>query len=71
MSQMTESARKILKMLRGTELSQKEIIQKSGMTERTVRYILSDLLNHELISIRRTPKDKRLKLYSLVLDMVG
>ncbi|MBU7042447.1 MAG: helix-turn-helix transcriptional regulator [Theionarchaea archaeon] len=71
MSPMTESARKILKMLRGTELSQKEIIQKSGMTERTVRYILSDLLNHQLINMRRTPKDKRLKLYSLTLDMVG
>jgi transcription initiation factor IIE alpha subunit len=71
MRQMTESARKILNMLRGTELSQKEIIQKSGMTERTVRYILSDLLNNQLINMRRTSKDKRLKLYSVALDVVG
>jgi DNA-binding MarR family transcriptional regulator len=63
---MTKSAKKILNMLRGRELSQKEIIQKSGLTERAVRYILEDLLNHQLINIRRTPKDKRLKLYSAV-----
>lgn len=66
MSRMTKSAKKILNMLRGRELSQKEIIQKSGLTERAVRYILEDLLNHQLINIRRTPKDKRLKLYSAV-----
>ncbi len=66
MSRMTKSAKKILNMLRGRELSQKEIIKKSGLTERAVRYILEDLLNHQLINIRRTPKDKRLKLYSAV-----
>jgi DNA-binding MarR family transcriptional regulator len=65
---MTKSAKKILDILRGRELSQKEIIRKSGMTERTVRYILEDLLNHQLINIRRTPRDKRLKLYSLSTD---
>jgi DNA-binding MarR family transcriptional regulator len=65
---MTKSARKILDILRGRELSQKEIIRKSGMTERTVRYILEDLLNHQLINIRRTSKDRRLKLYSLSTD---
>jgi len=65
MSRMSTSARKILDILRGTELTQKEIIRKSGMTERAVRYILADLMDHQLINIRRTPKDKRLKLYSL------
>ncbi len=58
-------------MLRGTELSQKEIIKRSGMTERAVRYILDDLMNNDLISIRRSSKDRRLKLYSLVSDIVG
>jgi DNA-binding MarR family transcriptional regulator len=68
---MTTSARRILDMLRGTELSQKEIIKRSGMTERAVRYILDDLMNNDLISIRRSSKDRRLKLYSLVSDIVG
>lgn len=67
---MTTSAKRILDMLRGTELSQKEIIKQSGMTERTVRYILEDLLNNQLINMRRTPKDRRLKLYSLASDIV-
>ena len=71
MNRMTKSARRILDMLRGTELSQKEIIKRSGMTERAVRYILDDLLNNDLISIRRSSKDRRLKLYSLVSDIVG
>lgn len=66
MSRMTKSAKKILNMLRGRELSQKEIIKKSGLTERAVRYILEDLLNNQLINIRKTPRDKRLKLYSAV-----
>jgi DNA-binding MarR family transcriptional regulator len=68
---MTTSARRILDMLRGTELSQKEIIKRSGMTEIAVRYILDDLMNNDLISIRRSSKDRRLKLYSLVSDIVG
>jgi transcription initiation factor IIE alpha subunit len=67
---MSKSARRILDMLRGKELSQKEIIKRSGMTERAVRYILEDLLNNQLISIRRTSKDRRLKLYSLASDLV-
>lgn len=67
---MTKSAKRILDMLRGTELSQKEIIKRSGLTERAVRYILEDLMNHQLVSIRKTPKDKRLKLYSLASDIV-
>ncbi|MBU7018438.1 MAG: MarR family transcriptional regulator [Theionarchaea archaeon] len=71
MNRMTTSARRILDMLRGTELSQKEIIKRSGMTERAVRYILDDLMNNDLISIRRSSKDRRLKLYSLVSDIVG
>ncbi len=62
---MTESAKRILNILRGRELSQKEIIKRSGLTERAVRYILKDLLNDQLIYMRRTPKDKRLKLYSV------
>ena len=66
---MTKSAMKILDMLRGEELSQKEIIKKSGMTERAVRYILEDLLDHNLISIRKTSRDRRLKLYSLSSDI--
>ncbi len=66
---MTKSAMKILDMLRGAELSQKEIIRKSGMTERAVRYILEDLLDHDLISIRKTSRDRRLKLYSLSSDV--
>lgn len=70
MSRMSKSARRILDMLRGKELSQKEIIKRSGMTERAVRYILEDLLNNQLISIRRTSKDRRLKLYSLASDLV-
>jgi DNA-binding MarR family transcriptional regulator len=71
MNRMTKSAKRILDMLRGSELSQKEIIKRSGMTERAVRYILEDLLNHQLINMRRTSKDRRLKLYSLTADMVG
>ena len=67
---MSKSARRILDMLRGKELSQKEIIKQSGMTERAVRYILEDLLDNQLISIRRTSKDRRLKLYSLASDIV-
>ena len=67
---MTKSAKRILDMLRGAELSQKEIIKRSGMTERAVRYILEDLLNHQLINMRRTSKDRRLKLYSLSSDIV-
>lgn len=67
---MTKSAKRILDMLRGTELSQKEIIRRSGLTERAVRYILEDLSNHQLISMRKTSKDKRLKLYSLASDIV-
>ncbi|KYK38797.1 MAG: MarR family transcriptional regulator [Theionarchaea archaeon] len=70
MNQMTKSARRILNILRGRELSQKEIIRRSGLTERAVRYILTDLLNHRLISMRKTSKDRRLKLYSLVSDVV-
>lgn len=70
MNRMTKSAKRILNMLRGTELSQKEIIKQSGMTERTVRYILEDLLNNQLINMRRTSKDRRLKLYSLASDIV-
>jgi DNA-binding MarR family transcriptional regulator len=70
MNRMTKSAKRILDMLRGAELSQKEIIKRSGMTERAVRYILEDLLNHQLINMRRTSKDRRLKLYSLSSDMV-
>lgn len=69
MNRMTKSAMKILDMLRGAELSQKEIIRKSGMTERAVRYILEDLLDHNLISIRKTSRDRRLKLYSLSSDV--
>jgi len=69
MNRMTKSAMKILDMLRGAELSQKEIIRKSGMTERAVRYILEDLLDHDLISIRKTSRDRRLKLYSLSSDV--
>jgi DNA-binding MarR family transcriptional regulator len=68
---MTKSARKILAMLRGRELSQKEIIKRSGMTERAVRYILEDLLNHQLINIRKTSRDKRLKLYSVATEATG
>jgi DNA-binding MarR family transcriptional regulator len=68
---MTKSARKILAMLRGRELSQKEIIKRSGMTERAVRYILEDLLNHQLINIRKTSRDKRLKLYSVASEATG
>lgn len=68
---MTKSARKILDMLRGRELSQKEIIKRSGMTERAVRYILEDLLNHELINIRKTSRDRRLKLYSVASEATG
>lgn len=68
---MTKSAKKILDMLKGKELSQKEIIKRSGLTERAVRYILEDLLNSELISMRKTRKDKRLKLYSLESDSVA
>ncbi|MBU7013766.1 MAG: MarR family transcriptional regulator [Theionarchaea archaeon] len=71
MSTMTKSARKILDMLRGRELSQKEIIKRSGMTERAVRYILEDLLNHELINIRKTSRDRRLKLYSVASEITG
>jgi transcription initiation factor IIE alpha subunit len=71
MSTMTKSARKILAMLRGRELSQKEIIKRSGMTERAVRYILEDLLNHQLINIRKTSRDKRLKLYSVASEATG
>ncbi|MBU6998310.1 MAG: MarR family transcriptional regulator [Theionarchaea archaeon] len=71
MSTMTKSARKILDMLRGRELSQKEIIKRSGMTERAVRYILEDLLNHELINIRKTSRDRRLKLYSVASEATG
>ena len=70
MNRMTKSAKRILDMLRGAELSQKEIIKRSGMTERAVRYILEDLLNHQLINMRRTSKDRRLKLYSLSSDIV-
>ena len=70
MNRMTKSAKRILDMLRGAELSQKEIIKRSGMTERAVRYILEDLLNHQLINMRRTSKDRRLKLYSLTADIV-
>ena len=69
MNRMTKSAKRILEILRGTELSQKEIIKQSGMTERAVRYILDDLLNNDLISMRRTSKDRRLKLYSLESDI--
>ncbi len=68
MNRMTKSAKRVLDMLRGTELSQKEIIRRSGMTERAVRYILEDLLNHQLIIMKKTPKDRRVKLYSLVSD---
>jgi DNA-binding MarR family transcriptional regulator len=71
MNTMTKSARKILAMLRGRELSQKEIIKRSGMTERAVRYILEDLLNHQLINIRKTSRDKRLKLYSVATEATG
>ncbi|MBU7017981.1 MAG: MarR family transcriptional regulator [Theionarchaea archaeon] len=71
MNQVTTSARRILDMLRGTELSQKEIIRQSGMTERAVRYILNDLLNSDHISIRRSSKDRRMKLYTLISDIVG
>ncbi|MGC1122413.1 MAG: hypothetical protein WBA22_15075 [Candidatus Methanofastidiosia archaeon] len=71
MSTMTKSARKILDMLRGRELSQKEIIKRSGMTERAVRYILEDLLNHQLINIRKTSRDRRLKLYSVASEATG
>lgn len=69
MNQMTRSAHRIMSLLRGTELSQKEIIKRSGMTERAVRYILEDLLTHELITMKKTPKDRRVKLYSLVSDV--
>jgi DNA-binding MarR family transcriptional regulator len=65
---MTESAKRILDILRGREMSQKEIIKHSGLTERAVRYILKDLLNDQLIHMRRTPKDKRLKLYSAIAE---
>ena len=71
MNQVTTSARRILDMLRGTELSQKEIIKRSGMTERAVRYILNDLLSSDLISIKRSSKDRRMKLYTLISDIVG
>lgn len=68
---MTTSSAKIIDMLRGSELSQKEIIRKSGMTERAVRYILEDLLKNQLICMRRTSRDRRVKLYSLTSDIVG
>ncbi len=70
MNRMTKSAKRILDLLRGRELSQKEIIRKSGMTERAVRYILADLLDHRLVNMRKTPKDRRLKLYSLASDVL-
>ncbi|MBU7016703.1 MAG: MarR family transcriptional regulator [Theionarchaea archaeon] len=71
MNQVTTSARRILDMLRGTELSQKEIIRQSGMTERAVRYILNDLLSSDLISIKRSSKDRRMKLYTLISDIIS
>lgn len=71
MNKMTTSSAKIIDMLRGSELSQKEIIRRSGMTERAVRYILEDLLKSQLICMRRTSRDRRMKLYSLTSESVG
>ena len=63
---MPNSTKTVLDILgNGAEFSQKEIIKMSGLTERTVRYVLNKLEEMKLISIKKSKKDKRLKIYTL------
>ncbi|MFQ5891252.1 MAG: MarR family transcriptional regulator [Candidatus Methanofastidiosia archaeon] len=69
MNHLTKSAKRVIEILTSKgELSQKEIIRESGLTERTVRYILNTLDEMNLLRIKRVKRDKRLKVYSLSLS---
>jgi len=58
---MPNSTKTVLDILgNGAEFSQKEIIKMSGLTERTVRYVLNKLEEMKLISIKKSKKDRRI-----------
>jgi len=63
---MTNASVKVLETLkRNDNLSQKEIIKKTGLTERTVRYVLNMFYENNILNIQCTKKDRRVKIYSL------
>ena len=63
---MTNASQKVLEILKKNDnLSQKDIIRKTGLTERTVRYVLNMFYEKNLLDVDGTKKDKRMKIYSL------
>jgi DNA-binding MarR family transcriptional regulator len=63
---MSNASQRVLEILKMNDnLSQKEIIRKSGLTERTVRYVLNMFNENDLLNVGGTKKDRRVKVYSL------
>jgi len=63
---MSNASQRVLEILKMNDnLSQKEIIRKSGLTERTVRYVLNMFYENDLLDVGGMKKDKRVKVYSL------
>lgn len=62
---LVETARAILNTLQNSCLTQKEIIEKSGFSERTVRNYLRILVKASVIEELNNVSDMRFKKYRL------
>ena len=65
-SQKEETILIILRMLKNKPMTQKQIIEQLGLTDRAIRYILSKLLKDKIILQRASLLDARQKYYEVI-----
>ena len=57
---------KIIQLISQESFTQKQLVEKTGLTDRAVRYALSKLLKAKIISQRVSLLDARQKIYELI-----